>query len=320
MRHLARRSILVVAVLLSLTAPLSRAAPSPPTEDAVVEELVVTAADPNPAWWQIRKGDSTVWLLGGPMGPMPKDVRWDDGPLKTRMAGAKSLILPSAASVGIGDIFGLLRLRGELKEKQPLEPSLPPPLAKRFAAARESLGKDAGRYDGWSPVWAGRLLQQDYFNQWKLLGGASPTAVARNVARHASVQVARVVHKGMPVLRSAVQQMREDEKAQACLAGYLEAVEVRPERYRAAAKAWARGDIRKAIDLPRGSDVCRELFLDEFASASVSEQVEAISAALETPGTTVAIAPLRQLLIRNGVLQQLKARGFQITDPSTLAD
>jgi hypothetical protein len=236
------------------------------------------------------------------------------------MDGAKALILPSGATAGIGDIFGLLRLRGQLKEKAPLEPSLPEPLRARFVAARTALGKDAGRYEGWSPAWAGMLLQRDYFEQAGLRGGASVPGLARDAGRRHHVEVQRATHPAMPMLKSAVGQMRDEDKALTCLGGYLEAVEVAPDRYRRAAQGWATGDVRAAIDLPRGADICRELFTEEFTADSIKDEVDAIATALQAPGSGVAVVPLRQLLVKTGVLQQLKARGFEIVDPASLTE
>jgi hypothetical protein len=312
--------ILALAACAAIFAGGARAAPSPADADTVVEELVVTAATPSPAWWRVSNGESTVWILGAPMGPLPKDLKWDLKVLDKRMDGAKALILPSAATAGIGDIFGLLRLRGKLKEKASLEPSLPEPLRIRFAAARTAMGKDAGRYDGWSPVWAGMLLQRDYLEQAGLRGGASIPGLARDAGRRHHVEVQRATHPAMPVLRSAVDQMRDEQKALNCLGGYLESVETPPERYRRAARAWAVGEVRTAIDLPRGADICRELFTDEFTANSIRDEVAAIDTALQTPGSSVAVVPLRQLLVRSGVLAQLKAKGFEIVDPASLTD
>lgn len=312
--------LLHVAVLALLAGYAPGAVAAQDGQDTVVEALVVTAAKPNPAWWEVRDGESVVWILGGPMGPLPKSVQWNATPLERRIGGAKTLILPSGASVGLGDAFSLLRLRGELKQKTPLEQSVPPELAARFAVARTALGKPASRYDGWTPVWAGRLLRNDYYDHWKLDGGQAPERTARDLARRGRVKVEHVTHRFVPVLKSAAREMREEEKVAQCLEGNLENVETPPERYRAAAEAWARGDVRRALDVPKGGDICRELFMDAFVAASVTDQVEAISEALKTPGASVAVVPLRQLLLRDGVLEQLARRGYEITDPSELVD
>lgn len=317
-----RRTSLALALLIGTLACGARSAAAAPPAEAgpVVEELVVTAATLSPAWWRVSNGESTVWILGAPMGPLPKALKWDQKLVDKRMEGAKALILPSAATAGLGDLFGLLRLRGQLKEKAPLESSLPEELRARFVAARTALGKDPGRYEGWSPVWAGGILQRDYLEQAGLRGGASVLGLVRDAGRRHHVEVERATHPAMPVLKSAVGQMKEEDKALACLAGYLEAVETPAERYRRAAQGWATGDVRAAIDLPPGGSVCNELFTEDFTAQSIRDEVEAITAALQTPGSSVAVAPLRQLLVRNGVLQQLKARGFEIVDPASLTD
>ncbi len=317
-----RRPLVTLALLVWTVAFGSRpAAAAPPADaDPVVEELVVTAATPSPAWWRVSHGESTVWILGAPMGPLPKGLKWDQRLVDKRMEGATALILPSAATAGLGDVFGLLRLRGQLKEKAPLETSLPEALRVRFVAARTALGKDPGRYEGWSPAWAGGILQRDYLEQAGLRGGASVLGLVRDSGRRHHVDVQRATHSAMPILKSAVGQMKEEDKALACLAGYLEAVETPPERYRRAAQGWATGDVRTAIDLPPGGSICNELFTEDFTAQSIKDEVEAITAALQTPGSSVAVAPLRQLLVRNGVLQQLKALGFEVVDPASLTD
>jgi hypothetical protein len=311
-----RRTVLLVAALMAMGSPAAAAPARPAPEGVIVEALVVTAARKSPPWWKVSNGESVVRIMGAPMGPLPKDLTWDRHVLEERLTGAKAVILPSGATIGIGDLFGLFRLRGKVREDQGLEPSLPPDLRARFVAARTALGKDEGRYAHWNPVVAGALLQNDFVDRWDLRSGGLVTREARALARKHGVPAQRTLHKAMPVLRSAVDEMKDEERAQACLAGALEAVEVDPARFRAAAEAWSVGRLREAIDLPRGGDVCRELIYGEFAQTTIDEQAAAISEALQTPGAAVAIVPLRQLLVKNGVLEQLKAKGYEIVDPS----
>src|SRR5690348_1052467 len=107
------------AALVAL-APLPVAAQEP-QEGTVVEALVVQSIDHGPAWWRVRKGEATVYILGGPMAMLPKDLKWDEKTLERRINHSKSLIMPSAATIGLGDIFTLFRLRGQMKGDEPLE-------------------------------------------------------------------------------------------------------------------------------------------------------------------------------------------------------
>jgi hypothetical protein len=295
-------------------------AQAPEDEGTVVAELVVTAAQPGPAWWKVKKGDSIVYVFGAPMAMLPKDMKWDQTMVDRRMDGAKALILPSQASIGLGDIFGLLRLRNELKGDEPLEKTLPEPIRVRFVAARTRLNKDAGRYAKWTPVRAGGMLMGDYDNENHFEGNATVFGPIRKWAGRYKVPLQRETYKGMPLLKSAVSQMNDEEKALACLSGYLDAVEQDPARYRAAAEGWARGDVRAAIDVIRGPDICNALFIDSYVQNSIRDQVNAISTALETPGKAIAVVPLRRMVVKDGVLEQLRAKGYEIVDPASLRD
>jgi hypothetical protein len=301
-----------------LAAPAS--AQEPEGEGTVVAELVVTSAQPGPAWWKVRKGESIVYIFGAPMAMLPKDLKWDQTMVDRRMDGAKALIMPSQAAIGLGDLFGLLRLRNELKGEEPLEKALPEPIRSRFVAARTRLGRDAGRYAKWSPVRAGGMLMSDYANENRFEGNGSVSGPIRKWAGRYKVPLRRETYKGMPILKSAVGEMGDDEKSLACLGGYLDAVEQDPARYRAAAEGWARGDVRAAIDVIRGPDICNALFIDSYVKNSIRDQVTAIAASLETPGKAIAMVPLRNMVVKDGVLEQLRARGYEVVDPASLRD
>jgi hypothetical protein len=301
-----------------LAAPAS--AQELPDEGTVVAELVVTAAQPGPAWWKVRKGESIVYIFGAPMAMLPKDLKWDQTMVDRRMDGAKALIMPSQAAIGLGDLFGLLRLRNELKGDEPLEKALPEPTRSRFVAARTRLNKDAARYAKWTPVRAGGMLMGDYAAANRLEANGSVFGPVRKWAGRYKVPLQREIYKGMPLLKSAVGEMADDEKSLACLNGYLDGIEEDPARYRAAAEGWAKGDVRAAIDVIRGPDICNALFLDNYIQNSIRDEVNAIAASLETPGKAVAVVPLRNMVVKAGVLEQLRAKGYEVIDPASLRD
>jgi hypothetical protein len=45
------------------------------------------------------------------------------------------------------------------------------------------------------------------------------------------------------------------------------------------------------------------------------DEVEALSAAMKTPGHAVAVFGIRGLVARGGVLDQMRARGFEVSTP-----
>ena len=124
-------------------APAAAQGPPPPVDDpdaTLVEELVVTARLPGPAWWKVSDADTTVYVLGVPS-IAPKRMQWDRGVFERRLQGANVVILPfvnvrAKAAGSVGTAFNLLRIRSG----GPFEAKLDPATRARFVAVRTRLG------------------------------------------------------------------------------------------------------------------------------------------------------------------------------------
>ncbi|MET0272907.1 MAG: hypothetical protein ABW360_07935, partial [Phenylobacterium sp.] len=106
---------LALAIPASAQVPISPARPDPNDPDAViVEELVVTARLPGPAWWMVSDADTTVYVMGAPS-LAPSRMAWDRSVFERRLKGANAIILPFAdvkvkVKGAIGAAFNLMRL------------------------------------------------------------------------------------------------------------------------------------------------------------------------------------------------------------------
>jgi hypothetical protein len=169
--------------------PLVPAQPDPNDPDAtLVEELVVTARLPGPAWWRVSKGDSVVYVLGAP-GLAPKRLAWDRAVFERRLEGANAVILPfKGLKVKLTGAPGALFAYMRLKSSTPFEETLPPGLRARFAAVRERLGEPAKHYGTKNPLAAGVMLISDY-RQKAQLTDAEPTKLVRYLAQAKKVPV-----------------------------------------------------------------------------------------------------------------------------------
>lgn len=286
-------------------------------EAHIVEELVVQAREPGPAWWRVEDADTTVWILGLPSESLPADVRWDRRALDRRLTGANSLIDASGVSLrgGVRDIPLLLRVRSRMQSKTPMEAGLPEPLRARFVAARERIGQPAKRYAGWQPFVAGMMLVSDTRGKRRagtavdnqVIGEARKRKVP--VVEPARYPVAPLVRQAMDGLTPAVQQ--------SCLAGALDDAGAPAGRYATAARAWARGDVAEALSSPRSFDKCFLVLSGgaELWSRATRDHAAAIAAALGKPGHSVAVVGLRALVAEDGVLEQLQARGLKVLGP-----
>ncbi|MDQ0464871.1 hypothetical protein QO010_002655 [Caulobacter ginsengisoli] len=309
------RSAVVAACLF-----LTLGAAAPPVEDpegTLVEALVVAPRTPGPAWWKVSDGDTTVWILAMPEGGLPPGVAWDQSVVARRLKGANSLIQGASMTAGVRDIPALLKLRGQLRSKTPLEASLPPALRDRFVADRTRLGKPAKRYAEWSPLAAGLMLMGDSRAKGRW---GHPDNDVRRLAKKAKVPLrSGARYDAVPFLRKALAGLTPAIQQQ-CLESALDDIDD-AGRVRPAAQGWARGDVRSALSGPRAFERCVLLLSgggDIWRRAS-RDQTQDIAEALKKPGHSVALVGLRRLLAQDGVLAQLRARGLTVTGPGDAA-
>ena len=97
----------------------------------------------------------------------------------------------------------------------------------------------------------------------------------------------------------------------------LDEVDAGPAQIRVAAEGWARGDPRAALSASRGYEKCVNAMPEgaDLARRAMNDTAATIERALAKPGHSIAIVNLRTLLASDGVLQQLRARGYTVTTP-----
>jgi len=81
--------------------------------------------------------------------------------------------------------------------------------------------------------------------------------------------------------------------------------------------AWAKGDTPGALANERTYERCIALVpgAAAFDARTKADQVSDIERALARPGHAIAVVPLRPLLAQGGVLDQLRAKGFEVKTP-----
>jgi hypothetical protein len=223
----------LMAGLVLLAAPDARTQTVPALPEdpgaVVVEELVVQAKEPGPAWWVVKDGDSTVYILGMPNGRIPPKSAWDRRWLDRRLKGANSLILADSArvSVGISSFGEAMRLYRSLRSDVPLETRLQDPLRSRFIAAREKVGQPAARYAKWSPFIASMMLMGDSTPK----GWVDPRDDVIKAARKAKVRRVEAPARNVSDMVSKVFSNMDPALETTCLSAAVRTVErARPGR------------------------------------------------------------------------------------------
>jgi uncharacterized protein YbaP (TraB family) len=312
-------ALLAAAVVLAAPAlaqvPLTPSRPDPNDPDAVlVEELVVTARLPGPAWWTVSNGTTTVYVLGAPS-LAPKRMAWDRGVFDRRLAGASMVILPvQDVRVTFTGAFGAAFNYMRLRSGGPFEETLDAPTRSRFVAARTGLGQPAKHYPTRNPLAAGLILDADYHTRFGLTT-ADPTKLIKLLAQRAKVPVTQRSYDIGPLMG---QMLRTPESAgRGCFNEVLQQAEAGPGGTQAAARAWAAGDVRGALANERTYERCISLVPGALAfdARMKSDFVADLQKALAKPGHAIAVIPLRTLLAQGGVLDQLRAKGLKVTTP-----
>lgn len=310
----------------SSVAPGQPPASRPPDVDlpvdpdaALVEELVVVARDKGPAWWSVSNGTSTVYVMGAPS-LAPKRTPWDTTTLDRRLQGANVVILPFqtvklkfAGALGAG--ISYLRL----KSSTAFEDTLDPETRARFIAAREKIGQPASRYKTKNALAAGLLLAGDYRDKSGLTN-ADTAKVVKVYAERDNVPVNQRSYDVAPLLGAVLR--TSPAAGRACLDAVLEQVEAGPGVTIEAAHAWAGGDTPGALANERTYERCVNMVpgAQAFDAKTKTDQVTAIEKALQKPGHAIAVVHLRPLLAQGGVLDQLRAKGYEVKTPGELTD
>jgi uncharacterized protein YbaP (TraB family) len=313
-RRFCARSLAVVAAWFAIAA-----AQAPIQDWSNVETVVVTPQASGPALWHIATPTSEMWILPT-VGPVPKDLTWDSSFLTGLMKGANVVLLPPRATAGVFETMWFL-ITGLDTIEQPdgtkLENTLPEPLRSRFVAARQRIGRNAGRYEDLLGGVAALRLESDYLNFAKL----SPDALLKSVqslAAHAGVPARPIAtYPAMDVVHDVPKMTAAAHLA--CIGFALTDIDNATVHAVAAAKAWAAGDVAgvKAHYFETRLDDCLQqngayAVLREKANRDMTN---AIVAALKKPGKSFAVMPMGFFLRKGGVLDRLEAAGLTVSGP-----
>lgn len=288
-------------------------------EANLVEELVVNARLPGPAWWKVSDADSTVYVLAVPA-LAPKNLEFDTSVIQRRLDGANRLILAPGPKISVIRIVSLaVGGRRYFLSETPMRQTLPADLRTRLEARLKTAGEKPESMDDIKPAFAGFLVANMKQGGSVSIGGSVGDRIEK-IARSGDLEKRPKVQEleGYDVI-DALKAVGSLPKAQQefCLDAGLREADAGGPAIEATAKRWAAGDVVQLAAADRGYQACLSATPRVAAEIrdTINRSTKAIESALKTPGKSVALVNFRPLLSEEGVLAKLRAKGFKVTTP-----
>ncbi len=308
-----RKLITGLAAMLALAAGHAVAEDQSRWSD--IAEVTVKAKLPGPVLWKLVKGPSTIWVLGV-LPAQFDDTRWEQTRLRRVVKGARVMVIPATATSS-KEALALSQSTAKLPEGTYLVDVVSPATYERMRKTtwRENLPLDS--YTRLRPMRAGDNLFRNVAAKMGLTT-SMPEYVAAFAQKY-KVPVARAGTVDGSILLNHMSNL-DAAAGEACLINFLDGIDYDEKVYPKVVKAWGQGDLKTVTQNYQDQPylVC-DLANPESAAFiqtySVDMMVDALGAVLETPGKSVAVVEISDLLRKNGVLDKLRAQGVEVTSP-----
>ena len=266
--------------------------------------------------WTVTRGDSTLILVGAIRG-IPRDVTWRPEALEQAAARADLILLPQEGRASMSDIFRVIwraRTIALMPDGKTTSDYLTPDYQSRLDVLMA-----AERNQEWrrkSLLFIGFDLMQDRAGFRAGREGVEAVDVVRRSGRRARVDMRPVgTVRGDDMVESLISAPQAVHVP--CVQSAIAAAEMGPEASRDRAVDWRAFRVPEVVASPieQALRVCWPWGDTELAPQLHQQWAAAVETAMISPGTTMAVAPVRLLGEEGGVLDGLKARGFEVEGP-----
>lgn len=288
-----------------------------------MEELIVTGERTGPGMWHVHRGAAQVWILGS-MSPLPKGITWRATQVEKVLDGAGQALVQKPFEIGIARILWLLITERSVlmvRGGKRLKDVLPAELHARFAAQRAKYTDDPNKWERFRPLIAAAFLQQAAFHQVGLSTRLDLGAAVRILAKKHRVRVEEIKIAGVGDVMDALKVLPPAAE-NACVDASLVTVERDLPRLLDRAQAWASGNIERIGKLrePAEVDACRAALDTGVGAADLIARIRrtwvgTIEKYLQNPGVTLVVLNMDLLLEPGGVLDELRALGYDVDAP-----
>jgi hypothetical protein len=311
-------ALLPVLVLLSglAFAPVVAAQDTTPAPEAAtaLEDVVVTARRSGAPMWEVRRGDSTVLLVGEIRG-VPAATPWRPDALEAATLRADRVFSGMRVQASFSDLFRLIwrsRTFVSLPEGKTTADYLPPEWQVRLSALEVRYDQDYSRRSF--------LISSEDLLTDRLRFDRATTDdagdVVKRAARRGHIKIRAVdAGRGDELIENLL--TAAPETFVPCMEAAIAATEAGPESLVARGEAWTKFRVPAVLASPleRALGVCWPWGDPSLGPQLKAEWVKAVNAGLGETGVTMAVAPLGVLAEPGGVLDQLEAQGLEIDGP-----
>ena len=191
----------------------------------------------------------------------------------------------------------------------------------RFSLQRAKFTSDSTKWERYRPIVATAFLQQAAFHQVGLSARLDLGAAVRTLARKHGVRVEEVRIAGVGDLLDALKTMQPATE-NTCVEASLVTIESGLPRLIDRAQAWATGNVERIESLhePAEVDACLAALDSGSAAGDLIARVhrtwlESLERRLQRSGTTLAVVNMDMLLGHGGLLDDLRAKGYDVDAP-----
>ena len=311
-----------------------------------VEIVIATGRLPGPPLWRVSNGNNVIYIFPT-LSPVPEGMIWDSERVEFVLAQSQEVLMPPEVDTDISttlmlnplNLFRGPRLARRISrnpDDATLEDVLPPDLYARYHALRSKYFPRDRRPEQLRPLFAGSRLAGRIQREEGLESGEEITKqVERLIRRNRDIErtEVEVVMDLKGSFRSLADRAEtlinslSREQELECFAEQLRRMESELGAMKSRANAWALGSVDdfRGIPLPGDDDDACLLLLIESSEFDTIEQIRAdldfrwlaaADQALASNTSTFAFLDIVELLREDGLLAQLKSRGYEVFEPS----
>ncbi len=314
-------------LLIACAWSVCRADNPPPQPGAVpdaLDEVVVSGERPGPGMWHVHRGGAQLWILGS-IAPLPRDITWRSKQVELVLQSTSRVLVQKPFEISVPRVLWMLLTQRSLfilRGGRRLKDVMPPQMHARFAALRAKVRDDPDKWERYRPIIAAAFLQQATFHQVGLSMRLDLGAALRTLAKNHGIRVEEIKMASFSDAIDALKTLSPTTE-NTCVEASLSTIESGLPRLIERAAAWANGNMERLEQLPQPEqiDACRAAVDSGAGAADLIVRMRqswltAMDGYLQHDGTTVAVVNLDLLLERRGLLDQLRAKGYEIEAPN----